>query len=101
MTEVGQIGQQGVVAHFYAVTIGYCLGVASEGDHAVDTDFIVSLIKCSSHLTGLLGGSGGALFGRGAAADQYGQRTRYNQNITEFLHIVEKFKSPDGSVEAL
>lgn len=70
-SEIGQVRDEGVVAHLYGVAVRYIPGIAIHRVHAVDVDFIVSLRECRLHLQGLFCSPRSTLFGCGASAQRH------------------------------
>lgn len=70
-TEIGQVGDEGVVAHLDGVAVRYTLGIALHRVHAVDVNFIASLCECRLHLQGLFCCPRSSFFGCGASAQHH------------------------------
>ena len=69
--EIGQVRDEGVIAHLDGVAVRYVPGIAIHRVHAVDVDFVVSLRECRLHLQGLFCCPRSTLFGCGASAQRH------------------------------
>lgn len=86
-SEIGKVGDEGVVAYFDGVAVRDVFGTAPHWIHAVDTNLILSLRQCSLDLGGFFCCPRCTLFGNGTSAQHHQCRAREKQCCQECLHI--------------